>query len=135
MTLRLVAYCDGGSRGNPGPAAFGVSILDDSGVEIEAIGEIIGVDTNNVAEYKAVVRALERCADLGATEVELRSDSQLLIRQLTGLYKVKAVHLRPLYDAARAAAARIDRVTYTHVYREQNVRADALVNEALDAAR
>lgn len=132
---RFIAYCDGGSRGNPGPAAFGVSIEDMDGNEVEAIGEKIGRDTNNVAEYRAVITALQRCAELGATEVEIRTDSQLLVRQLEGAYKVKAPHLKPLHDEARTAARAIGTVVFTHVYREQNVRADALVNEALDGLR
>lgn len=131
----FIVYCDGGSRGNPGQAAFGVSIQDPSGEEIEAIGEKIGVNTNNVAEYQAVISALARCAELGATEVEIRTDSQLLVRQLEGLYKVKAPHLKPLHEQARKLARGIGKVTFTHVYREQNVRADSLVNEALDGLR
>lgn len=133
--MKLVAYCDGGSRGNPGPSAFGVSIEDADGHEIEAIGETIGISTNNVAEYRAVIAALQRCAELGATEVEIRTDSQLLVRQLEGRYKVKAPHLQPLHAEARAAARALEAVSFTHVYREQNVRADALVNEALDGVR
>jgi ribonuclease HI len=129
----LVINCDGGSRGNPGPAAFGVSIQRPDGTEIEGIGETIGTATNNVAEYTAVVVGLRRCAALGARAVHVRSDSQLLIEQLSGRYKVKSSNLKPLHADAIAAAKAFERVTYEHVRREQNVRADELVNIALDA--
>ena len=128
----LLINCDGGSRGNPGPAAYGVTIMTPDGVEIEGIGETIGVATNNVAEYSAVVRGLERCAELGARAVHVRSDSQLLIEQLKGNYKVKSANLRPLHAEALRLARALERVTYEHVRREQNVRADELVNLALD---
>jgi ribonuclease HI len=133
MAPALVVSCDGGARGNPGPAAIGVSIQAPDGAEIAAISETIGVATNNVAEYTAVLRALQRCAELGARTVHVRSDSQLLIRQLTGAYKIKHPNLRPLATAVVEAARAFERVTYEHVRREQNVRADELVNEALDA--
>lgn len=125
--------CDGGSRGNPGPAAFGFSIQHPDGTEIEGVGDTIGDDTNNVAEYTAVIRALARCVELGASVVHVRSDSQLLIQQLLGKYKVKAAHLKPLALEAQRLAREFERVTFTHVRREQNVRADELVNIALDA--
>jgi len=121
----LIAECDGGSRGNPGPAAFGVSLMTLDGEEIEAIGECIGRATNNVAEYSAAIRALHRAKELGARRLLLRSDSLLLIQQLRGNYKVKHAGLIPLHREA---------VTYEHVRREFNKRADELVNIALDAA-
>jgi len=130
----LMINCDGGSRGNPGPAAFGVSIQNPEGTEIEGIGETIGVATNNVAEYSAVIVGLKRCAELGARSVHVRSDSQLLIEQLKGNYKVKNATLKELHDEAVRAARAFERVSYEHVRREQNVRADELVNIALDAA-
>jgi ribonuclease HI len=130
----LIINCDGGARGNPGPAAFGVSIQKPDGTEVEGIGETIGVATNNVAEYTAVVVGLKRCAELGARAVHVRSDSQLLIEQLKGNYKVKNATLKGLHAEAVKAAQGFDRVTYEHVRREQNVRADELVNIALDAA-
>ncbi|MGZ4213555.1 MAG: ribonuclease HI family protein [Actinomycetota bacterium] len=129
----LVVNCDGGARGNPGPAAFGVSIQRPDGTEIEGIGETIGVATNNVAEYTAVIVALRRCAELGARAVHVRSDSQLLIEQLSGRYKVRRPHLQALHAEAIELAKRFDRVTYEHVRRENNERADELVNIALDA--
>lgn len=131
----LLIYCDGGSRGNPGPAALGVSIQDSNGSEIEGIGDTLGTQTNNFAEYSAVIRALTRAAELGARRVKIRTDSQLLVQQLRGVYKVKSANLRPLFEQARAAARGFDRVVFEHVPREQNVRADELVNIALDAAR
>ena len=130
----LIINCDGGSRGNPGPAAFGVSIQRPDGTEIDAIGETIGVATNNVAEYSAVIVGLKRCAALGARAVHVRSDSQLLIEQLSGRYKVKNETLKKLHAEAIEAAKAFDRVTYEHVRREKNKRADELVNIALDAA-
>ncbi|HVL33134.1 MAG TPA: ribonuclease HI family protein [Actinomycetota bacterium] len=130
----VVVNCDGGARGNPGPAALGVSIQTPDGSEIEGFGEVIGRATNNVAEYSAVLRALQRSAELGARTVHVRSDSQLLIEQLKGNYKVRNAGLRVLYEQVRDAARRFEKVTYEHVRREHNVRADALVNEALDAA-
>lgn len=131
----LLINCDGGARGNPGPAALGVSIQTPDGVEIEGIGEALGHRTNNYAEYSAVLRGLERARELGARRVHVRSDSQLLIEQLKGNYKVKSKNLIPLYLAVRTAARAFERVTYEHVRREQNVRADELVNQALDAPR
>lgn len=129
----LVVHCDGGARGNPGPAALGVSIQTPDGTEIEGIGETIGVATNNVAEYSAVVRGLRRAAELGARRVLLRSDSELLVRQLNGAYKVRSAGLRPLHAEVLSLVARFERVTFEHVRRECNARADELVNEALDA--
>lgn len=130
----LVVNCDGGARGNPGAAALGVSIQTTGGEELEAIAETIGHATNNVAEYSAVLRGLERCAELGARAVRVLSDSMLLVEQLNGNYKVKNPVLKELHARVRAAAAPFDRVRYEHVRRAQNARADELVNIALDAA-
>jgi len=123
----LVINCDGGSRGNPGPAAYGCSIQTPEGAELEALAETIGVATNNVA-------GLRRVAEIGARAVHVRSDSKLLIEQLSGRYKVKNPGLKELHMEAIELARRFDRVTYEHVRREQNVRADELVNLALDGA-
>jgi ribonuclease H / adenosylcobalamin/alpha-ribazole phosphatase len=128
----LVINCDGGSRGNPGPAAYGVSIQTPDGEEIEGLAETIGVATNNVAEYSAVIAGLRRVAEIGARAVHVRSDSKLLIEQLSGRYKVKHPGLKELHTEAIELARRFERVTYEHVRREQNVRADELVNLALD---
>jgi ribonuclease HI len=132
--VELVINCDGGSRGNPGPAAFGISIQRPDGTEIEGIGETIGVATNNVAEYTAVVVGLRRCRELGARAVHVRSDSQLLIEQLKGNYKVKSAALKELHAEVRSIMGGFEQVSFEHVRREQNVRADELVNIALDAA-
>jgi ribonuclease HI len=128
----LIINCDGGARGNPGPAAYGVSIQKPDGEEIEGIGETIGIATNNVAEYSAVIEGLRRCKDLGARAVHVRSDSKLLIEQLSGRWKIKNVGLKELHVKAIELARTFERVTYEHVRREQNVRADELVNLALD---
>jgi ribonuclease HI len=129
---RLVLHVDGGARGNPGPAAIGVVISDPDGSVIDEVAEPIGVATNNVAEYRAVLRGLERAADLGAREVELIGDSELVARQLTGAYRVKNAALRPLFERATSALRHFDRWSIRSVPRAQNARADALVNAALD---
>jgi ribonuclease HI len=124
---------DGGARGNPGPAAFGYVLEAEDGTVLDARGEAIGVATNNVAEYRALVAGLEKALELGLDEVEVVSDSELLVRQMRGEYKVKNEALRALWDEAAALARKIGRVTYTAVRREHNELADRLVNEALDA--
>ena len=125
-------HVDGGARGNPGPAAIGVVVSDGDGEVVEEIAEPIGVATNNVAEYRAVLRALERAAALGATELELVGDSELVARQLTGAYKVKHPSMKPLHAEATSALSVFDRWSIRSVPRAQNARADALVNAALD---
>jgi len=124
---------DGGARGNPGPAAFGYVLEAEDGTVLAAHGETIGVATNNVAEYRALVAGLEKAAELGVDELEVVSDSELLVKQMRGEYKVKNEALRELNSAAEAVAARLGRVRYTAVRREHNELADRLVNEALDA--
>ena len=124
---------DGGARGNPGPAAYGYVLEAEDGTVLAAHGETIGVATNNVAEYRALVAGLEKAAELGVDELEVVSDSELLVKQMRGEYKVKNPALRELNAAAEALAARFLRVTYTAVRREHNELADRLVNEALDA--
>ena len=131
----ILIACDGGARGNPGPAAIGAVIYDTSTHPprlLHSLSERIGVATNNVAEYQALVRSLEVADDIGARRVHVRADSQLLIRQLEGAYRVKSAGLRPLFDRARALLARYDDVVLEHVGREDNVEADLLVNAALD---
>ena len=127
-------WVDGGSRGNPGPAAVGYRIEDDAGTMLAEAGEVIGVATNNEAEYRALITALLRAAELGAREVEVRADSQLLLRQMTGRYKVKSPHLRELWHEAQEAADRFERVRYVEVRRTENTDADRQVNLALDRA-
>lgn len=131
--MEVVVSTDGGARGNPGPAAIGASICDIEGNELSVVSEAIGNTTNNVAEYTAVVRGLEEALDIGATKVRLRSDSELLIRQIEGRYKVKALHLIPLHRQVRELLASFESASIEHVRREFNKRADALVNEALDS--
>jgi ribonuclease HI len=125
-------WIDGGSRGNPGPSAIGVVVEDVDGEVIDNIARFIGTTTNNVAEYRALLAGLEAAAFLGASEVEVVSDSELLVKQMRGEYKVKNEGLKPLHAQAMAEAAAITSFVIRHVEREQNTRADALVNRALD---
>ncbi len=130
--MRLVLHVDGGARGNPGPAAIGVVVSDLHGQVVDEIAERIGVTTNNVAEYRAVLRGLERARLLGASEVEIVNDSELVARQLDGAYRVKHPAMKPLYEEAIAALRGFERWQIRTVPRAQNARADALVNAALD---
>jgi ribonuclease HI len=130
--LRLTVHVDGGARGNPGPAAIGVVVSDRDGGVLEEVGERIGVATNNVAEYKALLRGIERAAALGAREIELINDSELVAKQLTGAYKVKHPAMKPLYEEAISALRGFDAWRIRSVPRAQNAEADRLVNEALD---
>ena len=130
---KLVVHVDGGSRGNPGPAAIGVVMSDPGGEVLEEMGERIGDATNNVAEYRALLRGLARAAELGAREIEIVNDSELVARQLTGAYRVKHAAMKPLYLEAMSALRGFERWQVRTVPREQNARADALVNQALDA--
>ena len=132
--MKLVVNVDGGARGNPGPAAIGVVVSEPDGTVIDEVAEWIGVATNNVAEYRAVLKGIERAQALGAGEVELIGDSELVARQLTGAYKVKHPSMKPLHAEALAALSGFDRWRIRTVPRAQNARADALVNAALDAA-
>jgi ribonuclease H / adenosylcobalamin/alpha-ribazole phosphatase len=126
-------FTDGGARGNPGPAAYAYVLEADDGTVLAAHGEAMGVATNNVAEYSALVAGLEKAAELHVGELEVVSDSELMVKQMRGEYKVKNAALRELSLRAAALARRLGRVTYTAVRREHNVLADRLVNEALDA--
>jgi len=130
--LRLIVECDGASRGNPGPAAVGVRITDTHGEVLAEIAEGIGVATNNVAEYTAVIRGLARARELGAQEVLVRSDSRLLVEQLSGRFKVKNPMLQRLHAEASSLAAGFARIRYEHVPREQNTEADRLANRGVD---
>ena len=125
---------DGGSRGNPGPAAYGYVLEAEDGTVLDSRGEAIGVATNNVAEYRGLLAGLEAALERGVEEVEVVSDSELLVKQMRGEYKVKNETLRELVDDAESLARRLGRVTYTAVRREHNELADRLVNEALDSA-
>ncbi len=129
---RALTVCiDGASRGNPGRAAIGVVVLD-GGTPVREIGEAIGIATNNIAEYRALLRGLDEAASLGARAVRVRSDSELLVRQLTGRYAVRSPSLVPLHREARQRMRRFEEVVVTHVPREHNAVADALANRALD---
>ena len=132
--MKAKLFTDGGSRGNPGPAAYGFVLEAEDGTVLDARGEAIGIATNNVAEYSALVAGLERAAEAGVDELEVVSDSELLVKQMRGEYRVKNRALQDLFLDASRAARRIRRVTYTSVRREHNELADSLVNEALDRA-
>jgi ribonuclease HI len=124
---------DGGARGNPGPAAYGYVLEDEDGTVLDARGERIGVATNNVAEYRALIAGLERALELGIDELDVVSDSELLVKQMQGEYRVKNETLRELNEDAKVLERKLGRVRYTAVRREHNQLADKLVNEALDA--
>ena len=128
----MIVACDGASRGNPGPSGAGAQITGPDGSVLAEVAEGLGETTNNVAEYTAVIRGLERALELGASDVLLRSDSQLLINQLTGRYRVKTPHLQPLYRRVRELGARFDTIEYEHVRRERNTEADRLANLGVD---
>jgi ribonuclease HI len=125
-------FTDGGSRGNPGPAAYAFVLETADGTVLDARGETIGVATNNVAEYSALVAGLERAVELGVDDLEVVSDSELLVKQMRGEYRVKNRALQDLFLDASRLARSVHRVTYTAVRREHNELADSLVNEALD---
>ena len=131
--MKATLRTDGGSRGNPGPAAFAYVLEAEDGTVLDARGEAIGVATNNVAEYRALVAGLGRAAEAGVSELEVVSDSELLVRQMQGAYRVKNAALRELFVEASRLAREIGKVSYRAVRREHNELADRLVNEALDA--
>ncbi len=130
--MRLTVHVDGGSRGNPGPAAIAAVVSDADGEVVDSAGTVIGRATNNVAEYRALLFGIERAAALGATELDLVGDSELIVKQVRGEYKVKDPNMKPLHAAAKAALADFDDWSIRHVKRELNAEADRLVNEALD---
>ncbi len=131
-SLSVVAYSDGASRGNPGPASFGAVVYDEAGAELRAISQALGIATNNQAEYRGAIAALEAALDLGASALELRMDSELIVRQLEGRYRVRNPKLRPLYEQLVELRGRFRRFAVRHVPREKNRVADRLANEALD---
>ena len=131
--MKATLWTDGGARGNPGPAAYGYVLEAEDGAVLAAHGEAIGTATNNVAEYRALVAGLEKAEELGVDELEVVSDSELLVKQMRGEYRVKNAALRELYDEAAGLTRRLRTVAYTAVRREHNELADRLVNEALDA--
>ncbi len=132
---RIVAYIDGGARGNPGPAGFGVRVEQADGTLIEEFAESIGVATNNVAEYRALLAALEWAKHHDHAQLHVRSDSLLLVQQMLGNYKVKNAGLQPLHARARVLAREIGKVTFEHVGRSLNAHADRLANTAMDEGK
>lgn len=128
----MIAYCDGAARGNPGPAGYGVHVTDGQGRTIHEIAGGIGVATNNVAEYSALLAALEWASSEGVSELLVRSDSHLMVEQMAGRYKVKNERLKELFREAKALEAGFGRVSYEHVRREFNTEADALANRGVD---
>lgn len=132
--MQLFVHVDGGARGNPGPAAAAAVVSAADGTVLDEASECIGVATNNVAEYRGLLLGLARARALGATEVDVINDSQLVAHQINGVYRVKHPEMRKLFLAATAALRQFDRWSVRSVPREENVHADALVNAALDAA-
>ena len=132
MHRRLRVHSDGAARGNPGPARARAVLSTPAGAILERLGKYLGAQTNNHAEYMGLIVGLRRAIELGAREVDVFADSELMIRQLEGRYKVKAEHLKPLYEEARALLARFDRVRLAHVRRELNAEADEMSNRAID---
>jgi ribonuclease HI len=131
----LTLHFDGGSRGNPGPAGIGVVLFDEDGDPLYELGEFLGRCTSNVAEYTALLRGLDAAKKLGAKKVLIKADSELVVRQINGIYKVKSPDLKPLFQRAVALMKDIGDVTISHVYREGNARADELANLAMDAMK
>ena len=132
--MKLVVHVDGGARGNPGPAAVGIVLSTPDGEVVDEASALIGEATNNVAEYRGLLLGLERARALGATEVEVVNDSELVARQVSGVYRVKHADMKPLHSQALAALDRFERWSIRSVPREENARADKLVNRALDSA-
>lgn len=130
--LRLVVWFDGASRGNPGPAGAGAVLSTPDGEVIARLGRFLGAQTNNVAEYEGLLLGVSHALELGATELDVRGDSELLVRQLQGRYQVKAPHLKPFYERAKGLLAQAAQVKLTHVPREQNKAADEMSNRAID---
>jgi probable phosphoglycerate mutase len=130
----LTAFIDGGSRGNPGPAGYGVQVVDEQGTVVQELSESIGVTTNNEAEYRGLIAALEWMAAEGHTRARIRSDSELLVEQMRGEYRVKSPGLQPLHREASQLVKSMERVVFEHVPREKNREADRLANEAMDRA-
>ncbi|MBA7480799.1 Bifunctional protein [subsurface metagenome] len=129
---RVVIYADGASRGNPGPAAIGAVIKDERGRLIASISQRIGKATNNQAEYRAIITALEEADRLGARQVDIKMDSELVVRQINGEYRVKKATLKPLYQQVKQRQGLLEGFTITHILRQQNIEADKLANKALN---
>jgi ribonuclease HI len=132
--MKLTVHVDGGARGNPGPAAIAAVVSDENGEILTDASQVIGRATNNVAEYRALLLGIATALELGATELDLVGDSELVVKQVRGEYKVKNADLKPLHAEVGAALAGVGSWSIRHVRREHNAEADRLVNEALDAA-
>lgn len=130
----LTAYTDGGARGNPGPAGYGVQVVDSDGTVVAELYAPIGTATNNVAEYRGLIAALTWALEHDASTLRVRMDSELIVNQMLGRYKVKHPGLQPLYAEARSLVARLERVAFEHVRRDANREADRLSNLAMDMA-
>ncbi len=128
----IVAYCDGGSRGNPGPAGFGVYIQDSAGKVLGELSQFVGIHTNNFAEYSALLAALEFAISNNHKNLRVISDSELMVKQIKGQYRVNSPELRPLYEEAKRRITRLDQFQIQHVLREKNRHADRLANVAMD---
>jgi ribonuclease HI len=128
----LIAHSDGGARGNPGPAGYGVVIKDEAGHKVAALSEYLGHQTNNFAEYQGLIAALEYAIEHGPKALKLISDSELLVRQIKGIYKVKNATLQDLHGRAKELIAQLEWFSIGHAFREQNQEADRLANEAMD---
>ncbi|NCU44305.1 ribonuclease HI family protein [Candidatus Falkowbacteria bacterium] len=128
----LISYTDGGARGNPGPAGIGVALQNKDGETVGEWSEFLGIATNNQAEYKALLLALKQAVALGAVELECRLDSELVVKQLKGEYKVKHPDLKPLFEQAKGLISQIKNVSFKHIPRELNKQADQLANQAMD---
>ena len=131
--MEITIFADGGSRGNPGPAACGAVLYDEQGAIVREIGVFLGAATNNVAEWHGLIAGLEAAQELGADRVRVRLDSELVVKQMRGEYRVRHPHLIPLHARAKKALTNFDHVDIQHVRRNLNTVADALVNRALDA--
>ena len=131
MNTKLIINTDGLSKGNPGPGAIGATLKDIHGKNVAVISQAIGIATNNVAEYKALIIALEMALKLGAKEIEIRSDSELMVRQITGRYKIKSIALAPLYLQVSKLLRKFAAIKVMHVPRELNAEADKLANAAI----
>ncbi len=128
---RVIVFADGASQGNPGLAAIGAIIKDEQGRVITSISQGIGRTTNNQAEYRAIIAALENAVSLGASQVDMRSDSELVVRQINGRYRVKNASLKPLYQKVKQLQSQLEVFTITHIPRQQSTEADSLANMAL----
>jgi len=129
----LIAYTDGASRGNPGEAAYGVRVCDEDGTEVACFGDYLGRQTNNYAEYQGAIAALRWALEHDVAALEIRSDSQLIVRQIEGRYRVKSATLRPLWQEARRLVEQLETFRIVHLRREHNVEADSMANAVLDA--